>query len=321
MWQARAAMTDTAEVLQVGPLMPVLAAELAATYGAVRLPEGPAAESFLAERGERFVAAVTSGRVGVSRELMDALPNLRAIVNFGVGYDTTDLHEVRRRGLALSNTPDVLDDCVADTAVGALIDVMRRFSAADRFVRRGDWAAGSFPLTRNVSGTTVGIVGLGRIGMAIARRLTGFDISIGYHNRGRRSDVPYPYFDTPVELATRSDALIVAAAGGESSRGLISAPVLDALGPDGYLVNIARGSIVDEPALVDALVRRRIAGAALDTFADEPHVPPALLDLDNVVLLPHVGSATHETRQAMAQLVLRNLASFLADGTLVTPVR
>ncbi|MBM0237011.1 2-hydroxyacid dehydrogenase [Micromonospora sp. ATA32] len=313
--------TATGRVLQVGPLMASLEAELRSRFAAVRLPDAPDTDSFLDQHGKEFVAAVTSGRVGVSDQLMDALPNLKAIINFGVGYDTTNIDSVRSRGLILSNTPDVLTDCVADTAVGALIDVMRGLSVADRYVRSGGWPAkGNFPLTRRVSGTTAGIVGLGRIGLAIARRLDGFDIRVAYHNRNQRTDVQYPYVDSLVELASRSDILIVAASGGDSSRGLISAKVLDALGPSGFLINVARGSIVDEAALVDSLVRHRIAGAGLDTFVNEPHVPAELLSLDNVVVLPHVGSGTHETRQAMSEVVLRNLAQFLTDGTLVTPV-
>ncbi|MFC4109751.1 2-hydroxyacid dehydrogenase [Micromonospora zhanjiangensis] len=301
--------------------MASLEARLRSRFAAVRLPDAPDTDSFLNQRGKEFVAAVTSGRVGVSDQLMDALPNLKAIINFGVGYDTTNIDSVRSRGLILSNTPDVLTDCVADTAVGALIDVMRSLSAADRYIRRGDWLAkGNFPLTRRVSGTTVGILGLGRIGLAIAHRLAGFNIHVAYHNRNRRADVPYPYVDSVIALAARSDILIVAASGGDSSRGLISAEVLDALGPDGFLVNVARGSIVNEAALVDSLAHHRIAGAGLDTFVNEPHVPAELLSLDNVVVLPHVGSGTQETREAMAELVLQNLFQFLADGTLVTPV-
>ena len=309
-------------VLQVGPLMPSLSAQLAEVFGAVELPEGPRMGPFLTSQGSEFVAVVTSGTTGVSQSLMDALPNLAAIVNFGVGCDATDLVEARRRGIAFSNTPSVLDDCVADTAVGALIDVMRGLSAADRFVRRGDWAdgGGRFPLTSKVSGSAVGIVGLGRIGMAIAHRLEAFGMVISYHNRTPRSDVPYRYVDSLPDLASDSVVLVVAAAGGASSVGLISAKVLKALGPQGYLVNVARGSLVDEDALVSALREGAIAGAALDVYADEPHVPSELLTMDSVVLLPHLGSGTWQTRRAMADLVIRNLTSFLQSGRLVTPV-
>jgi lactate dehydrogenase-like 2-hydroxyacid dehydrogenase len=309
-------------VLQVGPLLPTLAADLKTLHAAVVLPDGRAEqEAFLKGRGGEFDLAVTSGRIGVSADLMDALPNLVAIVNFGVGYDTTNVDEVARRGLLLSNTPGVLDDCVADTALGLLLDTMRGFSAADRYVRRGDWPVrGNYPLTRKVSGAKVGILGLGRIGLAIARRLEGFDVEVSYHNRHRRTDVSYQYRASLLDLATGCDALIIAAAGGPGTRGLVSAEVLAALGPDGFLINVARGSIVDQPALVAALTSGRLGGAGLDTFTDEPDIPAELAALDQVVLTPHVGSGTHETRQAMADLTLANVSRFRKDGTLVTPV-
>ncbi len=304
-------------VLQVGPLMPSLESELSERFAAVVLPEPP--DAFLAERGADVTVAVTSSGTGVGEALMSALPQLEAIVNFGVGYDTTDIDEASARGITVSNTPDVLTDCVADLAVGALIDVMRRLTAADRYVRAGSWTSGRYPLTSRVTGKRVGILGLGRIGLAIARRLEGFGVEIGYHNR-RVRDVPYRYHSSLVEMARECDVLVVAAAGGDSTRGLVSAEVLDALGPRGYLVNVARGSLVDENALVAALERGALGGAALDVFADEPHVPNQLLDRDDTLLLPHIGSATHETRAAMARLALDNLEQFLADGTLLTPV-
>jgi lactate dehydrogenase-like 2-hydroxyacid dehydrogenase len=310
------------QVLQVGPLKPSLAETLRTSYRAYVLPENPAERGrFLDEHGDEITVVATSGRTGVDAALMSALPNLGAVVNFGVGYDTTDMAAAARNGVVVSNTPDVLTDCVADTAVGLMIDVLRQFSAADRYVRAGRWPAdGNYPLTRQVSHTRVGIVGLGRIGTAIASRLTAFGCSIRYHNRRPVTDSPFAYVDSPVELARQVDVLIVAAAGGSGTRNLIDAGVLDALGPDGYLINIARGSVVDEEALVHALTAGRLAGAGLDVFADEPHVPDALLSMDNVVLLPHVASGTVETRAAMEELTLRNLARFLQTGELVTPV-
>ena len=266
------------------------------------------------------VAAITSSRYGITNAQMDAMPNLRAIVHFGVGYETTDVEYARARRIAVSNTPDVLDDCVADLAVGGLIDVLRRISAADRFVRRGDWLAGQYPLATKVTGRRVGILGLGRIGRAIAHRLAAFDCVLSYHSRHQVPGVPYRYAPSPTALAADVDVLVVATSGGPATEGLVSAGVLEALGPNGYLVNISRGSVVDEPALVAALTSGGIAGAALDVFADEPTVPAALLDLDTVVLLPHIASATVETREAMGELALRNLRQFMTDGTLVTPV-
>ena len=310
-------------VLQVGPLKPSLAQTLADDYAARVLPDSAGErEAFLAGHGAEITAVVTSGRTGVDASLMEALPNLGAVVNFGVGYDTTDVDAASARGVGVSNTPDVLTDCVADTAVGLVIDTLRHFSASDRYVRAGRWAVeGNYPLTRQVSNSRVGIIGLGRIGRAIALRLSAFGCTISYHNRSELSDSPYTYASSPVELARRVDVLVVAAAGGDGTRGLVDGEVLDALGTDGYLINIARGSVVDQDALVSALVDGRLAGAGLDVFADEPQVPEVLFGLDNVVLLPHVASGTVQTRAAMEALTLQNLDAFLATGELVTPVQ
>ncbi|MFR9728919.1 2-hydroxyacid dehydrogenase [Saccharopolyspora sp. MS10] len=307
-------------VLQVCPLPPSLEERLAAHHEVLRLHEQPDPAAFLAARGLEVVAAVTSARVGMRDELVDALPALGAIVHFGVGYETTDVARARARGVDVSNTPDVLTDCVADLAVGGLIDVLRGLAAADRYVRSGQWVPNGFGLRTRVSGKRIGILGLGRIGRAVARRLEGFDAELSYHSRRPVPEVGYRFAASVRELAEGADVLVVATSGGDGTRGLVSAEVLDALGPDGYLVNISRGSVVDEPALVSALVEGRIAGAALDVFADEPHVPSPLLELDTVLLLPHIASATHETRQAMADLAHRNLDHYLREGTLLTPV-
>ena len=300
----------------VGNLRAELDTALRTTYGAVSL------DDLSADAAARAIVAVTSGVWGVRSEHLDRLPGLGAIVNFGVGYDSTDVSEANRRGVIVSNTPDVLTDCVADTAIGLMIDVMRRLSAADRFVRRGEWASGRVPeLARRVTKARVGILGLGRIGLAIAHRLESFDATISYHNRREREDVAYAYAASPLELARGCDVLVLAAAGGVGSRHMVDSDVLDALGPDGFLINVARGSVVDERALVIALEEGRIAGAGLDVFADEPQVPAALLGREDVVLLPHLGSATLETRAAMTDLAIANVARFLADGTLVTSVQ
>ncbi|MFC9356405.1 2-hydroxyacid dehydrogenase [Rhodococcus sp. NPDC057014] len=319
--EAAAQTVSGGRVLQVGPLKPSLTATLSEKYDALALPVGEDRDSFLAEHGETVTAVVTSGRTGVDAALMTELPNLGAIVHFGVGYDTTDVERAEELGIGVSNTPDVLTDCVADTAVGLLIDTLRGFSASDRFVRAGRWPAeGNFPLTRKVSGTRVGIVGLGRIGSAIAARLTGFGCTISYHNRREVPGSPFAYVDSAAALAAGVDVLIVAAAGGKGTQKLVDREVLEALGPDGYLINVARGSVVDEDALVELLTERKLAGAGLDVFTREPHVPEALLALDTVVLLPHVGSGTTETRAAMEALTLQNLDEYLAQGTLTTPV-
>ncbi|AZG47237.1 2-hydroxyacid dehydrogenase [Gordonia insulae] len=311
----------TGKVLRVGPLKPSLEQELTTDFHAVRLPDGDARAPFLAEYGDQVTAVVTSGRTGVDADLMAALPRLGAIVHFGVGYDTTDVDRAAELGIGVSNTPDVLTDCVADTAVGLLLDTMRGFTAADRFVRAGRWPAeGNVPLTRKVSGARVGILGLGRIGSAIADRLSAFGCQISYHNRRTVDGSPFRYAASPAELAASVDVLIVAAAGGSGTRHLVDRQVLEALGPNGFLINVARGSVVDEDALVELLQDGRLAGAGLDVFANEPQVPAELIELDNVVLLPHLASGTVETRAAMQDLTIRNLTAYLQTGDLVTPV-
>lgn len=310
---------EAGRVAQIGPLSPSLSETLRQEYGVLVAPPGDE-PAYLTEHGGGVDVVMTSGRAGVTAPMMDAMPQLRAIINHGVGYERTDAAAARERGVAIANTPDVLNDCVADTAVGALIDVMRGCSAADRYVRRGDWQRrGAYPLTRKVSGAHVGILGLGRIGRAIAARLEGFGCAISYHNRTPVVGVAYTYVTALPELAEGVDALVVAAAGGPDSAGLVDSSVLEALGPRGFLVNVARGSIVDEQAMTRMLVAGELGGAALDVYADEPHVPGELRDLDNVVLLPHLASGTVETRRAMEQLVLANLRQFRADGTLLTP--
>ena len=276
--------------------------------------------AFLRAHGAEFVGLATSARFGADRALMEALPKLQVISSFGVGYETFDLAHAKQRGIPIGYTPDVLNDCVADTAFGLLMDVARGFSASDRFVRRGDWLRGPYPLSTRVSGKRLGIVGLGRIGRVVARRASGFDMEIRYHNRNRVSDLPYAYEPTLTGLAQWADFLVVISAGGAATRHLISAEVLRALGPEGFMVNVSRGSVVDENALVAALQSGQIAGAGLDVYEDEPQVPEALLGLDNVVLLPHVASATKETRRAMADCVLDNFAGFFATGSVPVAV-
>ncbi|OZE34754.1 MULTISPECIES: 2-hydroxyacid dehydrogenase [unclassified Rhodococcus (in: high G+C Gram-positive bacteria)] len=308
-------------VLRVGPLKPSLMDTLVTEYDALELPEGDDRDEFLSEHGASISAVVTSGRTGVDAALMERLPQLGAVVNFGVGYDTTDVDAAAERGVVVSNTPDVLTDCVADLAVGLVIDTVRGLSSAERFVRAGRWPTeGNTPLTRQVTGKRVGIIGLGRIGSAIADRLNGFRCEISYHNRNEIDGSPYVYAAGPTALAENVDILIIAASGGSGTAHLVDRAVLEALGPQGYLINVARGSVVDEEALIELLGAGKLAGAGLDVFAHEPDVPDALLAMDNVVLLPHVGSATVETRAAMEALTLENLDRFLADGTLVTPV-
>ncbi len=307
-------------ILQKGAYMPSLEKALAAEFDVHQLWKEADQTTYLAAHGAEFIGLATSARWGADAALIKALPSLKVISSFGVGVDTIDLAAAAQHGILVGNTPDVLNDCVADTAFGLLIDVARGMSASERFVRRGDWQRGAFALQTRVSGKRLGILGLGRIGRAIAKRASGFDMDIRYHNRRRVDDVAFIYESSLEELARWADFLVVASAGGPDTRHLVSAKILAALGPDGFLVNISRGSVIDEPALVDALVNKKIAGAGLDVFELEPQVPEALMTLDHVVLLPHIASGTHETRQAMAVLTMANLRSFFAEGRLLTPV-
>lgn len=303
-------------VLQNGRLLPALEADLARRYDVHALWREADPQAFLAAHGGEFAGYIASARLGIDAAMLAALPNLRVVSIVGVGLDAVDLGAARESGVAVGYTPQVLNDCVADTAMLLLLDVARRGSEADRFVRRGGWTQSSaFPLSTSVTGKRLGVVGLGRIGRAIAKRCAGFDMEIRYHNRRPVPDVSYGYEPSLEELARWADFLVVAAAGGQESRNLVSATILDALGPRGFLVNIARGSVVDEAALVAALAQGRLGGAGLDVYADEPNVPEALLKMDNTVLLPHMSSATHETRKAMADLALANLDAFFASGT------
>lgn len=308
-------------VLRVGEMEPTFERELAARYAIPKLPNGPARAQFLAEHGTGVRVLVTSGSPGVDAATIAALPGLEVIVNNGAGVDLIDLGAAKRRGIGVSNTPDVLSDTVADTAVGLILMTLRGFGAADRYVRAGRWAhEGPFPYARDVSGLQVGILGLGRIGSAIATRLLGFDCAIAYHNRHRIEASPFRYAESPMELAESVDVLVIATTGDRNTNKLVDRAVLQALGPEGYLINIARGSVVDQDALVELLAAGELGGAGLDVFAEEPQVPTELFDLDNVVLLPHIGSATARTRRAMALLAIRNLDSYLETGELVTPV-
>ncbi|GAA1885159.1 2-hydroxyacid dehydrogenase [Paeniglutamicibacter psychrophenolicus] len=309
-------------IVRVGPVNPTVAQALVDDYDSLVLPDaGDARDQFLNEHGEAIRVAVCSGKIGVDTELMKRLPNLEAIVNFGVGYDASDVAQAAERNIPISNTPDVLTDCVADTALGLYLNTLRSLGAAERFVRAGTWATGAnFPLATRASSKRVGILGLGRIGAAIAKRLEAFGCEIHYHNRSEISGSPYTYHPSAAALAEATDVLVVAAAGGPASAGLVDATVLEAIGPKGFLINIARGSVVDEQALVAALQNGTIAGAGLDVFVNEPHAPEELFALENVVLLPHLGSGTHETRADMAALVLDNLRSYVDSGELITPV-
>jgi len=273
------------------------------------------------EPGPGIRAAISGGN-GIDAATMDAAPDLEMVSLVVVGYDRVDLDHARAKGIKVTNTPDVLTDDVADLAIGLMIAAARRLPQQDLYVRQGRWVKeGLPPLTRRASGRKIGILGLGRIGQAIADRARPFAAEIGYFSRQPRAEgADYRYFDDPQALAAWADTLIVAVSGGPATAGLVSREVVEALGPDGILVNIARGSVVDEPAMVAALQEGRLGAAGLDVFADEPNVPDALLGLENVVLIPHQGSGTIETRQAMADLALANLDAFFAGKPLITPI-
>jgi lactate dehydrogenase-like 2-hydroxyacid dehydrogenase len=269
---------------------------------------------------QRVRGIITRGNYAVPRGVMARLPALGVVSTCGVGYDQVDIEAAAERGIRVANTPGVLNDAVAELCIGLIFALLRRLPAADRFVRNGDWRAGAvFPLATSLAGKQVGIVGLGRIGKDIARRLEPFGVRLAYHGRNDQH-LTWPFEAKLLDLAYRSDVLILIAPGGPDTAGMVDAAVLHALGPRGFLINVARGSVVDEEALIRALQNGNIAGAALDVFACEPEADPRLLELDNVVLTPHIGSATHETRLAMARLTLDNLHHFFEGGQVLTPV-
>jgi len=278
-------------------------------------------ESVLQARKNDIVAIASAYFVPVARHLIEALPNLEIIAQFAVGTDNIDLTAAKERGIAVTNTPDVLTECTADTALALFLAVTRRICEADMYVRVGQWRLNSPPpLGRSPKGKRVGIVGMGRIGQAIASRLEPFGAKIAYYGPRKKDGVSYPFEPDLQKLAENSDYLILSCPGGAATRHLVNAPVLKALGPDGYLINVARGSVVNEEDLVRALQEKTIAGAGLDVYTSEPNVPPELVKMDNVVLLPHIGSATVETRTVMGQLVVKNLLAHFSGNPLLTPV-
>ena len=295
-------------------------AKLQSEFTCHKLFEAPDKKAFFEKHAATVRGLATFGPLPVDGKLMDALPKLEIVSNFGVGVDAINLDDAKKRGIIVTNTPDVLNDCVADTALALVLMALRKFPQSEVYLRQGLWATkGAYPLTTSAGGKTLGILGLGRIGEAIAKRALACGMKIRYHNR-RKKEVPYPYDPDPVTLAKNCDVLMVVTPGGPETQGMINAKVLDALGPQGYLVKIARGSVVDEPVLLRYLQEKRIAGAGLDVFADEPRVPPAFFTLDNAVLLPHVGSATVETRKAMGDLQIENLRRHFSGQPVLTRV-
>jgi lactate dehydrogenase-like 2-hydroxyacid dehydrogenase len=313
-------MTKT-EILMTGPMMPTVRAALDEAFVLHRLWEQADRDAYLREVGPRIRGIATSTMIGrADAAFFSHMPSLEIIASFGVGYDNVDVAEAANRGIVVTNTPDVLNDEVADLTIGLLLATVRRIPQADRYLRAGQWLKAPFPLSPTLRERKVGIVGLGRIGKAIARRLEGFDVSIGYHGRSRQEGVSYPYHSSLVGLAEASDVLIVITPGGTSTKGMINAEVMKALGPDGILINVARGSVVDQQALIEALRSGTILTAGLDVFEDEPRVPQELIDMEHIVLLPHIASASVHTRKAMGQLVVDNLVSWFAGKGPLTAV-
>jgi hydroxypyruvate reductase 2 len=307
------------DVLVNGRQMPHVLERLEERYALHKLYEAKDADAFLREIGPGIRGIATTQ--GASAALIDALPKLEIISSVGVGTDSIAVEHARGRGIRVANTPDVLNDDVANLAIMLLLATTRKFVAYDRYVRQGRWVReGVPPLTQSIAGRQIGIVGLGRIGRVIAEKLAAFHCKIAYFARHERPDAPYPYYPNLVDLARDSFALIVIVPGGAETEKLINQPVIEALGPEGILINVARGSVVDEPALVAALAEGRLGGAGLDVFADEPRVPEELFAMENVVLQPHQGSATMETRRAMGDLMLENLDAHFAGRPLPSPL-
>ncbi|CAM8940674.1 unnamed protein product [Rhodiola kirilowii] len=307
-------------VLMMCPMSDYLENQLEKRFNLVKFWNLPQKNDFLKSNANSIRAVVGNATAGASAELIDSLPKLEIVSSFSVGLDKVDLSKCKEKGIRVTNTPDVLTDDVADLAIGLILATLRGLCECDRYVRSGAWKKGDFKLTTKFTGKRVGIIGLGRIGTAIATRAQAFDCPISYYSRSEKPESGYKYYPSVVELALNCDILVVACPLTEATRHIINREVLDALGPKGFLINIGRGPHVDEPELVSALVGGRIAGAGLDVFENEPHVPEELFKLDNVVLLPHVGSGTIETRQAMADLVIANLEAHFLNKPLLTPV-
>jgi lactate dehydrogenase-like 2-hydroxyacid dehydrogenase len=307
----------TIEILQTTPLLASCEQALAERYVVHKLHEQADKDGWLKANGARIRAHAGSG---VQADLMDRMPNLEIIASFGVGYDNIDIAGARARNIRVTNTPDVLNDAVAELTLGLMIALARRIPQSDQFVRQGKWPGGGFGLFSELTGKTVGILGLGRIGKEIATRLQAMKMRVVYHGRNQQQNLPYIYYDNLEDMARDSDWLVVIAPGGKGTEGIVSRKVLEALGPNGAIVNVARGTLIDEAAMLELLQSGRLGGAALDVFVDEPNVPDAFFALDNVVLSPHQGSATHQTRYAMGALLVANLEKHFAGEPLISAV-
>ncbi|MGV3651978.1 MAG: 2-hydroxyacid dehydrogenase [Devosia sp.] len=306
------------EILQTQPMIDTTQAALGKSFTVHRYFEAADKAALIAEIGPRIRGIACQGPV--SGELINSLPNLEIIACFGVGYDAVDVAAAKARKVRVTNTPDVLNDAVAELTLGMMIALARHIPQADRFVREGRWEKEKYPLFSELTGKTVGILGLGRIGKEIATRCQAMKMRVVYHGRREQPNLPFPYYADLEAMARDCDWLVVIAPGGQDTKGIVSRKVLEALGPEGRIVNMARGSLIDEVAMVEMLQSGALGGAALDVFVDEPKVPQALFGLENVVLSPHQGSATRQTREQMGQLVVGNLIAHFERGLALTPV-
>lgn len=312
---------DRLKALQIAGVSEYLQTKLNQRLSIVSLNHVANKESFLQDQADQFECVITHAGRGCSNALIEQLPRLKVIFSWGVGFDKIDLEVTQRMGIQVVNTPDVLNECVADMTIAMILNQARGVSEAQQFIKRGDWSNRlAFPLGRKVTGSRLGIVGLGRIGAEVAKRASAFSMPIRYHNRHPRQDLPYDYERSLTDLAQWSDFLVLLCPGGAETHHLVNETVLKALGSDSVLINIARGSVVDQDAMVKLLLSGELGGAALDVFAQEPHTPHELLDLPNVLMLPHIASATKETRQAMSDLLIENIDLYLSCGQLKTTV-
>ncbi len=309
------------ELLVVCHTAPFLLADLEAEYTLHNLFLAEDKEALLDAVGDRVRGILAGGMQGPDAALINRLPKLEIIASNSVGFDATDVAAANARGVPVTHTPDVLTDDVADLGMAFIIMAPRRIAESERFLRAGKWPQGRMDLGTNVRGKKLGILGLGRVGSALAKRAQGFGLDIGFYDIVPKNDTPYRVYSSLLEMAEDSDILFVSCQGGASTRWLVNAEVLDALGPKGFLVNVARGTIVDQQALVDAVTEKRIAGAAIDVFEDEPNAPEELFEVENIIMTPHIASSTGETRRAMADLVLENLRLHFAGKPVKTPVR
>jgi lactate dehydrogenase-like 2-hydroxyacid dehydrogenase len=313
--------TEKPEVMLIGPLKPVVVKGLDAICTVHKVAEAKEQNAFIAAHSHVRAIACSDTACKISGDLMARFPNLQLVSSFGVGYDHMDVKWAVAHNVVLTNTPGVLTEEVADTALGLLLCTVREFPQAERYLRAGKWLERNYPLTKaTLRNRTVGMVGMGAIGQAIARRLAAFGVPVVYHTRKPRRDVSYLHCPSLIEMARAVDILMVIVPGGPGTQNLINAEVLEALGPEGILINMARGSVVDEPALIKALQDKRIMAAGLDVFAKEPEVPQELIAMENVVLFPHLGSASVYTREKMDQLVVDNIAAWAAGKPPLTPV-